>query len=145
MIHGHFRRKLTAGKMRGRDALTEYNSRMDENPYQPPPGHEEAATLGKQRFWNVWVFAMTWPLVAILVHRLTLPLIPVLGKGWPTFAMFASVSPFLIGYVLCIVAAVQYRAPVMTRVMRGVGSILLFIASGLVARLVFAAIYLSLH
>jgi hypothetical protein len=118
-----------------------------DNPYQPPRTIDETTTPArwKQRIWNVWVFAMIWPFVAILIHRLTLPLLPMLGRDWLSLWTVIILSPFLLGYAVCIISAVRYPASAKTRVLRGIGSILLFVASGLVARLVFALIYLALR
>lgn len=112
------------------------------NPYECPPSTEECATNRDNRRWSpgVWTFALTWPLVCICFHAVTLKLsLPgmLLRIGLPTgFYYLLTGLPILFGYVVCIVAAVRYRSDRFERILRGVGAVVLMIVSGNLWRMV---------
>jgi hypothetical protein len=116
----------------------------EPNPYQPPASREgvSISAYWKRRLWNVWTFAIVWPFVAISFHRLFLPLTFTIGVRWWTILV---TSLFHFGWAVCIIAAIRYPAPVSTRILRGIGSLLLLFASGQVARLVFDLAYEDLR
>ena len=98
---------------------------MNENPYKAPS--EASAVRWPARGLNIWLFAMLWPLFSKIVHRIALPFV----FRSPLLYGLSFAVP-LLGYVVCVVAAIRYRASPKVRILRALGSILVLIASGLI-------------
>jgi hypothetical protein len=108
---------------------------MNENPFQPPQSSTAAPAQWSERVPNIWVFAIVWPFVSNAVYVVTLPLV----SPSAVFRGFLALVP-LFGYLVCVVCAARYPASRMTRILRGLASILLLLAFGQVSRIVFGAI-----
>jgi hypothetical protein len=92
---------------------------------------------------------MTWPFLATLFHRYSLPFMPMLGSKlgseWIPFLTFISWSPYLVGHAVCIIAAIRYPASGWWRFLRWVGSVALMFVFVRVAHVVFSLIYLAIR
>lgn len=104
------------------------------NPYEAPRSFEPPGdTNHKSRRWlNIWLFAISWPLVATYLHKIALSLSPLLiGAGLPpALIVLVTGSPALFGYLVCIVAAARYPATKSKRALRGIGAVMLMLVSG---------------
>jgi len=101
-----------------------------DNPGEPPNSADaEPAPRRKSRLFKVWVFACVWPYVVIVTHKITMPLFS--GNAWGRVAtMVANLLIAFVVYAVCITAVVRYPASVSTRILRGIGSILLMLGVG---------------